>query len=249
MKGMFRLEEKIALVTGAARGIGAATAALLARQGARVAVADLNHDEARKVAQAIGGGAEAFRVDVASIEQCRALVDSVATGFGRIDILVNNAGIYPLVSFAEATEADWEKLMNVNAKSQYFLMQAVCPIMRQQGGGRIINLGSVAGRIGSAANASIYSGTKGAVAMFTKSIAREVAADGILVNCVAPGQIETDILNSLPAERLEAIIKSNPLKRFGKPEEVAALIVFLASDECSYCTGATFDINGGWIML
>jgi NAD(P)-dependent dehydrogenase (short-subunit alcohol dehydrogenase family) len=139
--------------------------------------------------------------------------------------------------------------MGVNAKSQYFLAQAVCPIMKRQGGGRIINVASTGGRVGGFANSSIYSGTKGAIVMFSKSIAREVAADGILVNCIAPGVLDTDLRRNLPPERTKAIRDQIPLKRLGKPEEVAAFIAFLASDECSYCTGATFDINGGWVML
>jgi 3-oxoacyl-[acyl-carrier protein] reductase len=128
-------------------------------------------------------------------------------------------------------------------------MQAVCPVMKKQGGGRIINLSSAAGRVGSVLNASIYSGTKAAILMISKSIAREVAADGILVNCVAPGPIKTDIQRNLPADRLQAACDQIPLKRFGEPEEVAAVIAFLASDESSFCTGATFDVNGGWFML
>jgi len=249
MKVPFRLDEKVALVTGAARGIGAATARMLASQGARVAVADIDLEGARRVAAQIGAGAEAFCADVSSVEACRALVDDVVARFGRLDILVNNAGICPPQPFGSATEADWERIMNVNARSQYFMMQAACPAMKRQGGGRIINLSSAAGRVGSVLNASIYSGTKAAILMFSKSIAREVAADGILVNCVAPGPIRTDIQKGLPPERLKAACDQIPLKRFGEPEEVAALILFLASDECSFCTGATFDVNGGWFML
>jgi NAD(P)-dependent dehydrogenase (short-subunit alcohol dehydrogenase family) len=139
--------------------------------------------------------------------------------------------------------------MSVNAKSQYFLMQAVRPIMKRQGGGRIINLASSGGRVGSFNNASIYSGTKGAIVMFSKSVAREVAADGILVNCVAPGLVDTDLVRNLRPEQIQGLCGQIPLKRLGRPEEVAALVAFLASEECSYCTGATFDINGGWVMV
>lgn len=249
MKPMFRLDDKVALVTGAARGIGAATACTLAKQGAHVAVADLDQDGAKIIADEIGNGAEAFRADLSKVEECKALVAAVVGRYGRLDILVNNAGICPVQPFGTAAEADWDKLMNVNARSQYFLMQAVCPIMKRHGGGRIINLSSAAGRVGSVLNASIYSGTKAAILMISKSIAREVAADGILVNCVAPGPIKTDIQRNLPADRLKAVREQIPLKRFGEPEEVAALIAFLASDECSFCTGATFDVNGGWFML
>jgi NAD(P)-dependent dehydrogenase (short-subunit alcohol dehydrogenase family) len=249
MQPLFRLDGKSALITGAAHGIGLATARLFATQGARVAIADLDIEKAREAASNLGDGARAFRADVASVDECRSLALAVAEQFGSIDILVNNAGICPRVSFADASELDWDTLMNVNAKSQYFLMQAVVPIMRRQRGGRIINLASVAGRVGSALNASIYSATKGAVAMMTKSIAREVAADGILVNCVAPGLIATDILNDRAPDRLAKSVESIPLGRLGKADEVASLIAFLASDECSYSTGATFDISGGWVML
>ncbi|MBI2925803.1 MAG: glucose 1-dehydrogenase [Verrucomicrobia bacterium] len=246
---MFRLDHKVALVTGAARGVGAAATRLLASQGARVAAADLRFDEVQRLAAEIGDAVKAYQVDVANVSELRAFVDGVVRDFGRIDILVNNAGICPRLPFADSTEADWEKLMSVNAKSQYFLMQAVCPVMKAQGGGRIINLASTGGRVGSVANASLYSGTKGAIVMFSKSVAREVAADGILVNCVAPGVVDTDLVRNLPPERLRALCDQIPLKRLARPDEVAALIVYLASDECSYCTGATFDINGGWVML
>ncbi|MBI4028549.1 MAG: 3-oxoacyl-ACP reductase FabG [Verrucomicrobia bacterium] len=249
MNTLFRLDNKAAIVTGAARGLGAAITKTLARQGARVAAVDIRFDEVEKIAVEAGNGAKAYTVDVSDGKQIRALVESVARDFGRIDILVNNAGICPRLPFLESTETDWEKIVSVNAKSQYFMMQAVCTVMKKQGGGRIINIASTGGRIGSFANASIYSGTKGAIVMFSKSVAREVAADGILVNCVAPGVMDTDLMRNLPPDRVKAICDQIPLKRLGRPEEIAAFVAFLASDECSYCTGATFDINGGWVML
>ena len=246
---MFRLDHKVAIVTGAAQGLGAATARTLAAQGAIVALADVNFEEVRRVAADCGPQARAYRVDVSRIPELKDFAAAVARDLGRIDILVNNAGICPRLPFAESTEEDWDRLVDVNAKSQYFLMQAVCPIMRSQGRGRVINVASTGGRTGAIVNASIYSGTKGAIAMFTKSVAREVAADGILVNCIAPGVMDTEIMRNFPADRVQAIRESIPLKRLGDPREVAAVIAFMASDECSYCTGATFDVNGGWLML
>ena len=246
---MFRLDNKVAVVTGAARGMGAGTAKTLSAQGAQVALVDLRGDEIEVVARECENPTRCYTTDVSDVQQIQQLIENIVRDMGRLDVLVNNAGICPRLPFTESTEADWEKLMSVNAKSQFFLMQAVCAVMKTGGGGRIINMASTGGRIGSFANASIYSGTKGAIVMMSKSIAREVAGDNILINCVAPGVIDTDLIRNLPPERVEALCEQIPLKRPGKPEEVAALIAFLASDECSYATGATFDINGGWVML
>ena len=246
---MFRLDSKVAIITGAARGLGAATMTTLLRQGARVAAADLQFEELISATKSLEGDVKPYATDVSDVPQLRRFVAEAVRDFGRIDILVNNAGICPRIPFEQSTEEDWERLMSVNARSQYFLCQAVVPVMRRQGGGRIINVASTGGRIGGFANSSIYSGTKGAVVMFTKSIAREVARDGILVNCVAPGVIDTDLMRNIPHESVHALCSQVPLRRLGRPEEVAAVIAFLASDECSYTTGATFDVNGGWVML
>jgi 3-oxoacyl-[acyl-carrier protein] reductase len=246
---MFRLDQRVALVTGAARGVGAATVRVLAAQGARVAAADIRFEEVEQIALSVGQNVKPYQLDVSQSEHLGHFVERVLKDLGSLDILVNNAGICPRLSFLASTENDWNRIMDVNAKSQFFLMQAVCPIMKRQGGGRIINVGSTGGRIGSVSNASIYSGSKGAITMFTKSIAREMAGDGILINCVAPGVVDTDLVRNLPPERIQAICEQIPLRRLARPEEIAALIAFLASNECSYCTGATFDINGGWVML
>src|SRR5687768_12384147 len=239
---LFGLDHKVALVTGAARGLGRATARVLARQGARVAAADLAFEEVSQIAEEIGDAARPYRVDVSKVPELKSLVDAVVRDFGRLDILVNNAGICPRLPFAESTEADWDRLFNVNAKSQYFLCQAVWPVMKRQGGGRIINVGSTGGRVGGFANSSIYSGTKGAVIMFTKSLARELAADNILVNCIAPGLMDTDLMRNLPPDKIAALTEQIPLKHLADPEEIAKAIASLASDDNSYATGATLDV-------
>ena len=246
---LFRLDERVALVTGAAGGIGRAIASTLASQDARLALADILGDEVQEVAEGIGSHqARAYQADLSEVAQIERLVEQVVADFGGIDILVNNAGVCPRLAFVDSTEEDWEHLVNVNAKSQYFLMQSVRPHMKARGGGRIVNMASAAGRVGAAANASIYSGTKGAIVMFSKSIAREVAAEGIVVNCVAPGCVDTDLINSLPPEQVDALCAEIPLKRLAQPSEVAAAVAFLASEEASYITGATIDVTGGWRM-
>ena len=246
---LFRLDGKTAIVTGAARGLGAATASMLAQRGARVAAVDLHWEEGDSPFDDQKENITTFVGDVSHVAGMQALVAEIVADFGRIDILVNNAAICPRLPFYESTEADWEKLMGVNAKSQYFLCQAVCRVMKAQGGGRIINVASTGGRTGSVTDASIYSGTKGAIVMFSKSIAREVAADGILVNCIAPGAMDTDLMRNLSPDRLKAFTDQVPLKRLGQPEEVARFIAFMASEAFGYATGATYDVNGGWVML
>lgn len=248
-KSLFRLDGKVAIVTGAAGAVGAATVEVLITQGARVAAVDVDGAGLRSLVAKIGDAAKGYVVDLANVAAGKRMIQSVFKHYGRLDILVNLAGICPRIPFQKSTPRDWERLVNVNARSQYFLCQAVCPIMKKMGGGRIINIASTGGRTGSFDAASIYSGTKGSIVMFTKSIAREVAADNILVNCIAPGVLDTRMMWNLPKERIAKLCEQIPLKRLGLPAEIAYCIVFLASNECSYATGATFDINGGWVML
>ena len=245
---MFSLDDKLAIVTGGARGIGRSIALSLADQGSQVAIVDILPEEASSVCDEIGHKAQAYAADLAKVPEINKVINKIISDHGKIDILVNNAGICPRLPFGDSPEDDWDHMNNVNAKSQYFMMQAVCPYMKKQGGGRIINMASSSGRIGSMNNASIYSGTKGSVIMFSKAVAREVAKDGILINCIAPGLIATPLITDLPQEQLDILYTQIPLGRLGEPKEVAAIVAFLASDEASYLTGAVIDVTGGWKM-
>jgi NAD(P)-dependent dehydrogenase (short-subunit alcohol dehydrogenase family) len=245
---MFNLDTKVAIVTGGAQGIGRSIALSLADQGAQVSIVDILVDEARSVCDEIGPKAQTYEADLAKVTEINKVVNEIISDHGKIDVLVNNAGICPRLRFIDSTEEDWDNLNNVNAKSQYFMMQAVCPHMKKQGGGRIINMASSSGRIGSMNNASIYSGTKGSVIMFSKAVAREVAKDGILINCIAPGLIATPLITDLPQNQLDILYTQIPLGRLGEPKEVASVVTFLASDEASYLTGAVIDVTGGWQM-
>ncbi len=244
---LFRLDGKVALITGAAGEIGSAIARLFARQGCCLALADIELESVRALREEIGPPAAAFQADFSQVAGCRAAVDEVLRRFGRLDILVNNVGICPRKAFEDSTEEDWERIVATNQKSMFFCSQFAAPYLRRTKG-RIISLASYAGRAGAAANASIYSGTKGAIIAMTKAIARELAPD-VLVNAVAPGAIDTAMCRALPADLLADLLKTIPLRRLGRVEEVAAAVLFLAVTECAYMTGATLDLNGGWMMV
>jgi 3-oxoacyl-[acyl-carrier protein] reductase len=245
------LENRVAIITGAARGIGAATAERLAKEGARVAVVDIDMKEANQVVETIraaGGDAAAFECDVAQPTKVEALVADVTAHFGQLDILVNNAGICPRVSIDEMTETLFDKMININLKSIFFLSRAAGNAMKARGG-HIINLSSTGGRIGGVFNATVYGATKAGILAMTKSFARHYAPYKILVNAVAPGAVETRMMTILSEETLAGVIESAPLKRLADPSEIANVIVFLSSDEASWITGATIDVNGGTLML
>jgi 2-hydroxycyclohexanecarboxyl-CoA dehydrogenase len=243
-----RLEGKRALVTGGASGIGAATSRRLAAEGADVVIADLNGDGAREIAGEIDG--QAVVVDVT---QPRSVQDAVEAT-GPFDIVVNNAGNDRFGFFTNTDETLWDFVVDVNLKGVFAVTHAVLPAMHDRGGGSIVNVASEAGRVGSQGSA-VYSAAKAGVIGFTKAIARESARYGVRCNAVAPGPIETPLLNSAPVqlgelgERLkQAMIDATAMRRIGVPEEVAAAIAYLCSDDASYVTGQTLNVSGGLSM-
>jgi NAD(P)-dependent dehydrogenase (short-subunit alcohol dehydrogenase family) len=242
----FRLDNKVAIITGGAGAIGSETARQLTALGARVFLVDLNISAAGAVAGRLGRTAFAYEADLSKPADCKSMVAACVERFGRLDVLINNVGICPRRSIADSTEEDWERIINVNQKSMFFCSQASIPELRKAKG-RIISLSSYAGRAGAAVDACIYSGTKGAIISMTKAMARELAPD-ILVNAVAPGPIDSELVRGVSPERLKAVSNLIPLQRLARPEEVAASICFLASPTASYFSGATLDVNGGWCM-
>ena len=239
---------RVAVVTGAGSGIGAAVATRLATDGFHVAVADLRPDAAAATVAAItsaGGHAHSVEVDVSSEPSVRAMVHSVLARHGRIDSLVNNAGIAGQSALSwELPDGEWEKVLAIDLSGVYYGCRAVLPHMLERGSGRIVNVASIAGKEGNP-NAVPYSAAKAGVIGLTKAIAKEVATRGVLVNCVTPAVIETPILSQVSEQHIQYMVSRIPMGRTGKPEEVAALISWLCSDECTFSTGATFDISGG----
>jgi 3-oxoacyl-[acyl-carrier protein] reductase len=239
------LSGQTAIVTGAAKGIGEAIAHRLASSGATVAIVDLDLDGAGQVAAAIGGGAFAVRADVTRSPEIEHVVATILARTGRIDILVNCAGIAGKAApIWEQTNADWDRNIALNLTGPFYFCRAVVPHMRQRGYGRIVNIASIAGKEGNPRMVA-YSASKAGVIGLTKSLGKELAADGICVNAVAPAVVRTRILEQLTPEQIQYMTDKIPMKRTGTPEEIAAVVHFLCSPECSFVTAQCYDASGG----
>ena len=241
---------RIALVTGAARGMGRATAERLAAGGAQVAVNDLDSVQTAAVAAAIGDGSLAVSGDVADRDRVRSIVAEVASHYGRLDILVNNAGVAYHRAIPDITDSEWSRVFDVNVHATFAFIQAAIEPMSANGYGRIVNFSSTAGKNVSTVAGAHYTASKAAVLGITRASALELAPYGITVNAVCPGMIETDMIKTAwSQDRIDEYVPSIPLQRLGQPSEVAELVSFLASERAGYITGAAVDITGGELMV
>jgi 3-oxoacyl-[acyl-carrier protein] reductase len=242
-----RLSNKVAIITGAGRGIGRASAVLFAREGARVVVADINKAAADEVVTEIrtmDREALAIQVDVTNAESVASLVDATITWAGRVDVLLNNAGITRDARLVKMTEDQWEAVIDVNLKGVWLCGRAVAPHMINQGSGSIINVSSIVGRRGNFGQSN-YAATKAGVIAMAQTWARELGPAGIRANAVAPGFILTEMTSTIPEKVTNGIQEQTPLRRFGTPEELANVYLFLASDESSFITGTVIGVDGG----
>jgi len=244
-----RLKNKIAIVTGAGRGIGKEIALSLAKEGAKVVVSDITDDinNVAKEIEKIGSQALAVKADVSNSKQTEELAKKTVEKFGRIDILVNNAGIYPFKNLVDMKEEEWDKVLNINLKGVFNCTKAIIPKMIDQKYGKIINIASIAGfRVGYV-GLTHYCASKAGIVGFTRAVALELAQHGIHVNAIAPGFIDTPGTSSASNEEtMKQFVQMIPLKRIGKPIDIANTVVFLASDESSYITGECITVDGGW---
>jgi 3-oxoacyl-[acyl-carrier protein] reductase len=244
------LDGRVAIVTGGSRGIGAAIAGVLAEHGAAVVVSARDADRLERAVRELeerGASALGVVADAGKREDTDRLVEAARTRFGRLDLLVNNAGITRDGLLIRMKDDDWDRVMETNLRGAFLMTRAAAKVMVRQRSGRIVNIASTAGAMGSAGQAN-YSAAKAGLIGLTKSTARELAHWGILVNAVAPGLIETDMAAAIPAEAREALLAQVPLKRIGSARDVAEMVGFLAGDGAAYVTGQVFHVNGGLYM-
>ena len=245
------MQDKVAVVTGAASGIGRATAEAFAAEGARVVVADIDREGGEKTVVTVrerGGKAEFLAVDMTDPASINAFADAVNAKYGAVDVLVNGAGWGRTHPFWEGTPELWNKLIALNLVGPMTLAKALLPPMLERKQGRIVNIASDAGRVGSLGE-TVYAGAKGGLIAFTKSLARETARHGINVNCVCPGPTDTPLLAAVPEAHLEAFKKAIPLRRFAQPSEVADAVAFFAGAQSNYVTGQVLSVSGGLTMV
>ena len=245
MVQMQRFMDRCAVITGGAAGIGRTIGERLLAEGARIAVWDIDGKRFQEIAQQSNGRAIAVNVDVADADGVERAAQETIKAFGKVDILVANAGITgPNATTWEYPVDAWKRVVDVNLNGVFLCNRALIPHMLSRGYGRIVNIASIAGKDGNP-NAPAYSSTKAAVIGLTKSLGKELAKSGILVNCVAPAAVHTAIFDQMTEQHIQYMLSKIPMGRFGKKEEVAALVCWLASEECSFSTGAAFDISGG----
>ncbi|HET6665816.1 MAG TPA: 3-oxoacyl-ACP reductase family protein [Intrasporangium sp.] len=247
---MNRLEGKVAIVTGAARGLGRGIVERLASEGAVVVVTDVNAEGAQQTATELGGSAVGLGCDVSDYDSVAAMVADVKDRFGRIDVLVNNAGWDKAAPFLDLDQELWPRIIGINLFGVLNTSKAVLPIMAEQGSGSVVNISSDAGRVGSSGEA-VYSAAKGGVIAFTKSMAREMARKQVRVNVVCPGPSDTQLFAEFAGDNDKlraALTKAIPLRRLGQPEDVAGAVAYFASDDSTYVTGQTVSVSGGLTM-
>lgn len=244
-----RLENKVAVITGAGSGIGKETALLFAKEGAKVVVADVNEKSGKEtVAEIMKNGMGFFvKLDVSNREQSKQMVKSTVEKYGRIDVLINNAGIVQDAFLSKMTEEQWDKVINVNLKGVFNCTQAVVEVMMNQGNGVIINTSSIVGLNGNVGQVN-YAATKAGLIGMTKTLAKELGKKGIRVNAVAPGFIATPMTSNVPEKILEMMKEKTPLRRLGEAKDVAYAYLYLASDEAAFVNGAVLCVDGGLII-